>query len=122
MAFVNDQQEIRREVIHQGPRWGARRTLVEVPRVVLDPGAVSDLAQHLEVVVGALFKPLALEQLVLTLKRFQAFFELGFDEYDMGGEADFYKLRWSARVKEHSEILIFNNENVEHAMLSFQER
>ncbi len=34
-------------------------------------------------------------------------FELGFREYDMGGEADFYKLRWTAEVREHSELLLF---------------
>ena len=41
----------------------ARRPPVEVPRVVLDPGAVADLLDHLEVVLRARLQPLRLEQL-----------------------------------------------------------
>ena len=36
-------------------------------------------------------------------------FDLGFEEYDMGGEADFYKLRWTAETTRHSELLFFRS-------------
>jgi len=36
-------------------------------------------------------------------------FESGFKEYDMGGESDFYKLRWTDDVSEHSELLVFGD-------------
>jgi CelD/BcsL family acetyltransferase involved in cellulose biosynthesis len=39
-------------------------------------------------------------------------FELGFEQYDMGGEADFYKLRWTEEARHHSELLIFRRSTV----------
>jgi len=45
---------------------------------------------------------------VLDKEIVKKLFELGFEEYDMGGEADFYKLRWSDSTRQHSEILVFN--------------
>ena len=44
---------------------------------------------------------------VLDKEIIRRLFELGFEEYDMGGEADFYKLRWTAEVTRHSELLFF---------------
>jgi CelD/BcsL family acetyltransferase involved in cellulose biosynthesis len=46
---------------------------------------------------------------VLDKEIVKSLFELGFDEYDMGGEADFYKLRWSDTSRQHSELLAFND-------------
>ena len=51
------------KIVEQGRRRLAGRPAREVARVVLDPVAVADLAQHLEVETGALLEPLALEQL-----------------------------------------------------------
>lgn len=36
-------------------------------------------------------------------------FHSGFKEYDMGGEPDFYKLRWTNDARQHSEFLIFRD-------------
>jgi CelD/BcsL family acetyltransferase involved in cellulose biosynthesis len=44
---------------------------------------------------------------VLDKEIIRHLFELGFEEYDMGGEADFYKLRWTAEATRHSELLFF---------------
>ena len=49
VALVDDQQEVGREVVDQGPRARAGLPAREVARVVLDARAVADLAQHLEV-------------------------------------------------------------------------
>ncbi len=46
---------------------------------------------------------------VLDREIVKTLFELGFEEYDMGGEADFYKLRWSDTTRGHSELLTFND-------------
>ncbi|UCF79027.1 MAG: GNAT family N-acetyltransferase [Candidatus Eiseniibacteriota bacterium] len=46
---------------------------------------------------------------VLDKEIVRRLFESGFKEYDMGGEADFYKLRWSETTREHSELLVFNS-------------
>jgi CelD/BcsL family acetyltransferase involved in cellulose biosynthesis len=45
---------------------------------------------------------------VLDKEIVKTLFETGFKEYDMGGEADFYKLRWTENVRNHSELLIFS--------------
>ena len=44
---------------------------------------------------------------VLDKEIIRRLFEQGFEEYDMGGEADFYKLRWTADATRHSELLFF---------------
>ncbi|MBN1503766.1 MAG: GNAT family N-acetyltransferase [Candidatus Eisenbacteria bacterium] len=44
---------------------------------------------------------------VLDKEIIRQLFELGFEEYDMGGEADFYKLRWTTETTQHSELLFF---------------
>ena len=44
---------------------------------------------------------------VLDKEIVKRLFEMGFEEYDMGGESDFYKLRWTEKARNHSELLIF---------------
>ena len=56
-------EEVVGEVVEQRPGRLPGCAAGEVPRVVLDARAVPGLAQHLEVVVGALPQPLRLEQL-----------------------------------------------------------
>ncbi len=46
---------------------------------------------------------------VLDKEIIRRLFELGFEEYDMGGDADFYKLRWTADTTMHSELLFFRD-------------
>ncbi len=65
MAFVDDDQRIVRQVVEQRRRRRARRAARQVPRVVLDPVAIADLPDHLEVEHRSLVQPLRLEQLAL---------------------------------------------------------
>src|SRR5439155_16865256 len=51
-------------------------------RVVLDPGAVPDLAEHVEVVAGAGLEPLGFEDLPLGLELFEPVLELLLDPGD----------------------------------------
>ncbi len=51
VALVDDEQPVRREVVEQGPRPAPGLAPGEVARVVLDTGAVAELAHHLEVEV-----------------------------------------------------------------------
>jgi len=44
---------------------------------------------------------------ILDREIVRSLFQTGFKEYDMGGEADFYKLRWTDEVRDHSELLVF---------------
>ena len=66
VALVDHEQEILREVVEQRRRRRSRRAAREVPRVVLDPGAEADLADHLQVEARALLQALGLEQLLLA--------------------------------------------------------
>ncbi len=76
------QTKSRGEVVDQAVRPLARRAVVEDPRVVLDPRAEADLAQHLHVVLGALAQAVRLEQLALPLELRAARLELGADRGD----------------------------------------
>src|SRR5437899_9963594 len=49
VRFVDEQQVIARKIIQQGRRWLAGQATGEMPRVVLDPMAVADRLNHLEI-------------------------------------------------------------------------
>ena len=68
MRLVDEHDEVAAEVVEQCVRGGAGRAAVEDPRVVLDPVAVAELLQHLQVVLGALPEPVRLEELPLATR------------------------------------------------------
>ena len=68
VALVDDQQPVRREVVEQRPRPRSGRSAREVARVVLDAGAVAQLAHHLEVERGPLAQPRRLQYPTLGLQ------------------------------------------------------
>ena len=82
MRLVDDQQEVVREVVQQRPGRRAGRPQRQQAAVVLDAGTVADLAQHLQVVVGALLEPLRFQQLALVLEELELAFQLLFDDPD----------------------------------------
>ena len=59
---------------------------------------------------------------VLDKEIIRRLFELGFEEYDMGGEADFYKLRWTAETTRHSELLFFTRSGKGRLLHSVESR
>jgi CelD/BcsL family acetyltransferase involved in cellulose biosynthesis len=59
---------------------------------------------------------------VLDKEIVRRLFELGFEEYDMGGEADFYKLRWTEETREHSELLFFRKSGVGRLLHTVESR
>ena len=63
-------------------RWGPRLAAVQDPRVVLDPVAVAELLQHLEVVLRSLPDSVRLQQLVLRLEELDLLLELVADLAD----------------------------------------
>ena len=68
VGLVDEADEVAREVVDQAVGALAGLAAVEDPRVVLDPRAEADLAQHLHVVLGALAQAVGLEQLALGLE------------------------------------------------------
>ena len=68
VRLVDHDDEVAAEVVEQRVRRRARRAPVEDPRVVLDPVAVAELLEHLQVVLGPLPDPVGLEQLALRLE------------------------------------------------------
>ncbi len=79
VALVDHEQEVVGEVVEQRERRLAVVATVDVHRVVLDAVAVADLADHLEVVLGAHPEALGLEQLALLLELLQSDLELVLD-------------------------------------------
>ena len=86
VRLVEDDDVVVGEVVEQRVGHRARRTTVEVARVVLDAGARTDLAQHLEVVRGAHAQSLRFEELLPTLELGEAHGELLLDALDRLGE------------------------------------
>ena len=71
MTLIHHQQRILRKVVEQ-TRWRlTRRAAREIPRVVLDAGAIADLSHHLHVEQRALLEALRLHQLVLFAQHLQ---------------------------------------------------
>ena len=65
MALVDDDEGVLGEVLDQRGRRLARPPAREVARVVLDPVAVAELAEHLHIEKRPLLEPLGLEEPVL---------------------------------------------------------
>ena len=82
VRLVDDQQEVVREVVDEGGRGRALRAAVDVPGVVLDARAESDLPHHLDVVGRAHAQPLRLQQLALRLELGQPLPQFLFDAAD----------------------------------------
>ena len=68
MGLVDETNEVVGEVVEQAVRPLAGLAAVEDSRVVLDPRAEPELAEHLHVVLGALAQAMGLEQLALGLE------------------------------------------------------
>ena len=82
VRFVHHQQHVVREEVQQRVRRLARRAAAEPARVVLDAGAIADLAEHVEVVAAARLQPLRFEQLPFHLELFEAVVEFLLDADD----------------------------------------
>ncbi len=86
VAFVDNQQEVIAEVVHQRVRPVARRPAVEVPGIVLDSLAETNLQQHLDVVLRPGRQTLGLQKLARVAKLDQSLVELLADA--QGGRLD----------------------------------
>ena len=62
MRFVDEDERVTRHVFEEGRRRLARLAAGQITRIVLDPGAAAGRLYHLEIIGGALLKPLRLEQ------------------------------------------------------------
>ena len=82
MALVDDAQVVLGEEVEQRVGGLPRRPSVEMPAVVLDPGAHARLGQHLEIVLGAHAEALRLEQLALLLELLEPLAQLHLDGAD----------------------------------------
>ncbi len=82
MALVDDEERVLRQVIEQRRRRLARGAAGQVPRIILDPVAVANLPNHLEVEHRPLVQPLRLEKLALRFQPRSVPRELLFDRLD----------------------------------------
>ncbi len=82
VRLVDDQQEVRREVVDERRRGLARLAPREVARVVLDARAEAHLLHHLEVVERALLEALLLEEAPFLVVEVEPLAELFADALD----------------------------------------
>ena len=85
MGLIDHDQEILGEVVQEASRALPRRAPGEGTGVVLDPGAVPDLAQHLQVVLRPELQPLGFEELPLVLEPLQTLPQLRLDPVEGRG-------------------------------------
>ena len=79
MGFIDHQQGVLGQVVEQRRRRLARLPARQVAGVVLDPRAVTELGDHLEVEAGALLQALRLHELVVLRQMRQAFAQFVLD-------------------------------------------
>ena len=82
VTLVDDHQMILGQIVEKRWRRLPRLTARQVTRVVLDPRAVADLLDHLQVEHGALMQPLRLQQLPIPFELRQPLLQLGLDGID----------------------------------------
>ena len=82
VAFVHDHEGVVGQVVEKRGWRCTGGAAGEVPGVILDPVAISDLADHLEIEHRPLMQPLRLQQLPLRLELPAVFFELALDRFD----------------------------------------
>ena len=68
MALVDEGDEILRKIIQQAERSHALAASVEIPRIVLDAGAVVHFLNHFEVIFHPLLQPLCLQHAALPFE------------------------------------------------------
>ena len=68
MGFIDDNQGIVGQVLEQRRRRLSRGAPRQVARVVLDAGAIAQLADHLDIVPGALLQALRFDQFIILLE------------------------------------------------------
>ena len=79
VALVDDRERVVGEIVEQRRRRLARRAAQQMTGVVLDPVAVADLADHLQVEHRPLVQPLRLERAAVPLQVRPVRLELGLD-------------------------------------------
>ena len=79
VRFVNEEEKVVGEVIQERPGGLAGLAHGEVAGIVLDAGTVARLAHHLDVVAGALFQPLGLQEFSLLTQLLQTLLQFLLD-------------------------------------------
>ena len=64
MAFIDEQERVFWQVVHQRRRRLPRRAPGEISRIVFDAAAVTQLAHHFQIILRALLKALRFKQFV----------------------------------------------------------
>ncbi len=103
VRFVEEDEQVLREEVQQGVRRLARLPTRKVAGVVLDPGAVAGLSQHLQVVVDPALEALGLDDLLGRDELGDALVTLLFD---LGKDAPHPLVdREKVRGREHGELV-----------------
>ena len=84
VALVDDEEEVIREVVEEAEGALTRLTTIEVAGVVLDPRAVAQLADHLQVIGRALVEALGFEGTAFVLQLLYTLTEVDVDLPDGG--------------------------------------
>ena len=101
MAFIHDQQPIIGEIINQTFGGRARLSARQMSGVVLNPIAVPDLVEHLQVVLGALLQPLRFQQFAFAVQKLKPLSEFRPDRLNRIVQAVFRRHKVLRRVDVH---------------------
>ena len=84
VALINDEEEVIREVVEETEGALTRLATIEVAGVVLDPRAVAQLADHLQIIGRTLVEALGFEGTAFVLQLLHALTEVDVDLPDGG--------------------------------------
>ena len=84
VALINDEEEVIREVVEEAEGALTRLATIEVAGVVLDPRAVAQLADHLQIIGSTLVEALGFEGTAFVLQLLHALTEVDVDLSDGG--------------------------------------
>lgn len=87
VGLVDYEEVILGKVIEQAERRSPGRAAVEITRVILDTGAITNLLDHLEVELGTLFKALGFRRFADGFEEFDLFAKVELDLADSLGRA-----------------------------------
>ena len=76
MALVNDDEEVFGEIVEEAKGTFSRLPAVEIPRVVLNPGAEPNFLDHFQVIQRPLVQALGLQKAGLLVEKALLFFQI----------------------------------------------
>ena len=106
VRLIDEHEAVLGEEVEQRVRRLPRLPAREVPRVILDPRAIANLKEHLDIITRTSPEPLGFEQLAVLLELFQTLLQFVLDRLDRTLDALLRQHEVLGRVDVHFLLLL----------------